>query len=47
MVGVLAERGVGRATLWIKSGDAVSHRVLFDATVAPLPGFAAPAQFVF
>ena len=47
MVGVLAERGVGRAALWIKSGDAVSHRVLFDATVAPLPGFAAPAQFVF
>jgi protein-L-isoaspartate(D-aspartate) O-methyltransferase len=47
MVGVRAERGVGRATLWIKSGDAVSHRVLFDATVARLPGFAAPAQFVF
>jgi len=47
MVGVLLDRGVGRATLWIKSGGAMSHRVLFDANVAPLPGFAAPARFVF
>jgi protein-L-isoaspartate(D-aspartate) O-methyltransferase len=47
MVGVLQDRGVGRATLWIKTGNAVSHRVLFDANVAPLPGFAAPARFVF
>ncbi len=47
MVGVLQDRGVGRATLWIKTGNAVSHRVLFDANVAPLPGFATPARFVF
>ena len=47
MVGVLLDRGVGRATLWIKSGNAISHRVLFDANVTPLPGFAAPARFVF
>ena len=47
MVGVLLDRGVGRATLWAKSGGALSHRVLFDANVAPLPGFAAPARFVF
>lgn len=47
MVGVLLDRGVGRATLWTKSGGALSHRVLFDANVAPLPGFAAPARFVF
>jgi protein-L-isoaspartate(D-aspartate) O-methyltransferase len=47
MVGVLLDRGVGRATLWIRSGNAMSHRMLFDANVAPLPGFAAPAQFVF
>ncbi|HEV8389214.1 MAG TPA: protein-L-isoaspartate O-methyltransferase [Dongiaceae bacterium] len=46
MVGVLLDRGVGRATLWIKNGNAISHRVLFDANVAPLPGFAAPARFV-
>lgn len=47
MVGVLLDRGVGRATLWMKAGGAVSHRVLFDANVAPLPGFAAPTRFVF
>jgi protein-L-isoaspartate(D-aspartate) O-methyltransferase len=47
MLGVLLDRGVGRATLWIKSGDALSRRVLFDANVTPLPGFAAPARFVF
>lgn len=46
MVGVMQDRGVGRATLWIKTGNAVSRRVLFDANVAPLPGFAAPARFV-
>ena len=46
MVGVLLDRGVGRATLWIKSGNAISHRILFDANVAPLPGFAAPPHFV-
>jgi protein-L-isoaspartate(D-aspartate) O-methyltransferase len=47
MVGVLLDRGVGRATLWLKSGSAVFQRVLFDANVAPLPGFSAPARFVF
>jgi protein-L-isoaspartate(D-aspartate) O-methyltransferase len=47
MVGVLLDRGVGRATLWLKDAGAVSHRVLFDANVAPLPGFSAPARFVF
>ncbi len=47
MVGVLLDRGVGRATLWVKSGSALSRRVLFDANVAALPGFAAPARFVF
>ena len=47
MVGVLLDGGVGRAALWIKSGRGLSHRVLFDANVMPLPGFAAPARFVF
>lgn len=46
MVGVLVERGVGRAMLWTKSGGSVSSRVLFDANVAPLPGFQAPPRFV-
>lgn len=46
MVGVLLDRGVGRATLWLKGDGVVSPRVLFDANVAPLPGFSAPARFV-
>lgn len=47
MVGVLLERGVGRATLWTKTGGAIAKRTLFDANVAPLPGFAAAARFAF
>ncbi|HJR23268.1 MAG TPA: protein-L-isoaspartate O-methyltransferase [Dongiaceae bacterium] len=47
LVGVQLEQGVGRASLWIKSGNAISRRVLFDANVVLLPGFAAPPRFVF
>ena len=46
MVGVLRERGVGRAVLWIKAGNVMSKRVLFDANVELLPGFAAAKRFV-
>lgn len=46
IVGVMIERGLGRAMLWLKSGGALSRRVLFDANVTPLPGFKAPARFV-
>jgi len=45
MVGVLRERGVGRAVLWIKTGNVMSKRVLFDANVELLPGFAAAKRF--
>jgi len=44
---VLLERGVGQASLFLKSGGVVSHRVLFDAATPPLPGFAAAPRFVF
>lgn len=47
MVGVLRERGLGRAVLWTKSGNVMSKRVLFDANVELLPGFAAAKRFVF
>jgi protein-L-isoaspartate(D-aspartate) O-methyltransferase len=47
MVGVMAERGIGRAMLWQKTKGAMSHRILFDANVTSLPGFNAPARFVF
>lgn len=39
--------GVGRATLMRRTGDVVSGRVLFDAAVPLLPGFARPPAFVF
>jgi protein-L-isoaspartate(D-aspartate) O-methyltransferase len=37
----------GRAILMQRSGDVVSSRVLFDAAVRPLPGFARAPSFVF
>jgi protein-L-isoaspartate(D-aspartate) O-methyltransferase len=37
--------GPGRATLYSRFGGTVSHRIVFDATVGRLPGFAAPAVF--
>jgi protein-L-isoaspartate(D-aspartate) O-methyltransferase len=39
--------GVGRATLVQRSGEVVSSRVLFDAAVPLLPGFAPEPGFVF
>ena len=38
---------VGRATLWIKLRGEISHRVIFDAAVPPLPGIEAEAAFEF
>jgi protein-L-isoaspartate(D-aspartate) O-methyltransferase len=37
----------GRAMLYVASGGAVSGRSVFDAAAPLLPGFAAPAAFVF
>jgi len=39
--------GIGRATLMQRSGDVVSGRILFDASIPPLPGFERPPAFVF
>lgn len=39
--------GVGRATLLVRVGEAISSRVLFDAQAAVLPGFEARPAFVF
>lgn len=39
--------GIGRATLMLRSGDVVSGRVLFDASIPLLPGFERPPAFVF
>ncbi|HWL04665.1 MAG TPA: protein-L-isoaspartate O-methyltransferase [Xanthobacteraceae bacterium] len=38
---------VGRATLYLRTGDLVGRRVLFDAVAPVLPGFAKEAGFVF
>jgi protein-L-isoaspartate(D-aspartate) O-methyltransferase len=39
--------GVGRATIMIRAGGVISHRVIFDATIPFLPGFAPKPAFVF
>jgi len=45
---VLADdTGATQARLVMRTGDTLSHRVIFDATPPELPGFAAPAGFVF
>jgi len=36
-----------KATLYLRSGKVVSARSVFDAAIPPLPGFAAPKEFVF
>ena len=38
---------MGRAILHVRIGANVSKRPMFDAAIPPLPGFAAPRQFVF
>ena len=39
--------GMGRATLIARTGGVLAQRVMFDAAIAPLPGFAAKPVFVF
>jgi protein-L-isoaspartate(D-aspartate) O-methyltransferase len=36
-----------KATIYLRSGQVVSGRPVFDAAIPPLPGFAAPREFVF
>lgn len=45
---VLADdTGATQARLVMRTGDTLSHRIIFDAAAPELPGFAAPAGFVF
>jgi protein-L-isoaspartate(D-aspartate) O-methyltransferase len=48
LVAVVSQGPLGRAHLFVRHGDVFADRVVFDATIPPLPGFAAdePA-FVF
>lgn len=47
LVGIVTDRGVGKAHIFLKSAGGHSSRVAFDATVAPLPGFESIPSFVF
>jgi protein-L-isoaspartate(D-aspartate) O-methyltransferase len=47
LVGVVMERGVGRGMLFTRRDDVISARVLFDASVALLPGLERQPGFVF
>lgn len=46
LVAVIFERGIGKVALWRRYGMQFNHRTLFDAGVAPLPGFDRPVEFV-
>lgn len=47
LVGIVTDRGVGKAHIFMKSAGGHSSRVAFDASVPPLPGFASTPSFVF
>ena len=47
LVGVLAERGAGKATLFRNIASVISERPAFDAGAPALPGFERRAEFVF
>jgi protein-L-isoaspartate(D-aspartate) O-methyltransferase len=47
LLAVMRGYGVGKAMLWLRQRGRVLSRVLFDASVPRLPGFAAARGFVF
>jgi protein-L-isoaspartate(D-aspartate) O-methyltransferase len=47
LVAVIRSGPLGRATLHYSAGGEVSRRPLFDAAMPMLPGFEAPAGFIF
>lgn len=47
LVGVETGDGAGRAVLYVKRDGLAGRRVLFDASVGPLPGFGRAAGFTF
>jgi len=47
LVGIVRDRGVGRAMLCTRNAGVTSVRALFDAAVTPLPGLQREAGFVF
>lgn len=47
LAAVIRKDSTARAMLYVRTGDHVSTRRLFDAAIPPLPGFEAPKTFVF
>ncbi|MFO1236531.1 MAG: protein-L-isoaspartate O-methyltransferase [Alphaproteobacteria bacterium] len=47
LVGIVTDSGIGKAHIFQKAPAGVSGRIAFDASAAPLPGFAAVPSFVF
>jgi protein-L-isoaspartate(D-aspartate) O-methyltransferase len=47
LVGVVTDKGVGRAHIFMRTGGGISARAAFDAQLEALPGFAKTAGFVF
>ncbi len=47
LVGIVTDKGVGKAHIFLKSAGGHSSRIAFDATVAILPGFDLVPSFVF
>lgn len=47
LVGIVTDSGLGKAHIFQKASAGMSGRIAFDASAAPLPGFAAAPSFVF
>jgi len=47
LAAVIRKDTAARATMYVRTGDHVSTRRLFDAAIPPLPGFEAAKSFVF
>ena len=47
LAAVIRQNSAARAMLYVRTGDHISTRRLFDAAIPPLPGFEAPKSFVF
>ena len=47
LIAVVQDGPIGRATLFVKTGDKISSSVAFDANIRALPGFARAPKFVF
>jgi len=47
LVAIVGSGRAAKAMLYLRTGKVVGKRPVFDAAISPLPGFAAPKEFVF